>query len=534
MSGLRRALLVIAATALVIGLITIPVVVDSNHADDRGLFLASQLVIGWSFVGTGLFMWWRRPENRLGLLMTAVGFTWLLCGLLASNDGYLFFVAQLLAALPYGFLVQMLLSFPDGRLHSRLERAVAAATWFEVTIMEWAPLAFWQFPRTSQCASCPKNPLLASDQIHIVNAINKAQAVIAVIVLVALIVAMVRRWQALMPTQRPALRPVIWTGVFALVVLITALSAKLSGATSSDFATLYLVGLLPLAAVPYAFLAGLMQSRLTRAGAVSELVARLNAAPEGRHSIREVLADAFGDRSLVLAYWLPERGHYVDADGHRVELAADCEGRTWTPVERDGAPLAAIIHDAALADEAQLLEAAGAAAGLALENERLHAELRARVDELERSRQRIIDAGLRERRALERNLHDGAQQRLVALALSMRLARDRIDRDPEGARMLLAEAMTELESATGELRELARGIHPAVLSDRGLPAALAALAGRVRVPVEVVETPSERLPPVITERAVEKHVTSIFGKLNLPATPDDHRRVLAVLAFLRA
>ena len=127
-------------------------------------------------------------------------------------------------------------------------------------------------------------------------------------------------------------------------------------------------------------------------------------------------------------------------------------------MERSGAPLAAIIHDAALAEERSLLETAGAAARLALENERLHAELRARVEELERPREGIIEAGLAERRKLERNLHDGVQQRLVALALNIRLARNRMGRDPEDARELLEETMSELQSATSELR--ARTRHP--------------------------------------------------------------------------
>src|SRR5262249_47583556 len=156
-------------------------------------------------------------------------------------------------------------------------------------------------------------------------------------------------------------------------------------------------------------------------------------------------------------------------------------------------PLAAIIHDAALADERELLGAAGAAAGLALENERLQAELRARVEELEQSRERIIEAGLAERRKPERNLHDGAQQRLVAVSLTMRLVRDRIGDDPGGARELTVEAIGELESATAELRELARGIHPAILSDRGLAAAVRALAARMPVQVSLVESPPDRL-----------------------------------------
>jgi signal transduction histidine kinase len=494
MSGLRRALLTLGAAAFVAGLITIPLSVSSHHLRPPGVFLASQLVIGWSFVGTGLFMWWRRPENRLGMYMTAVGFTWLLGSLLASNDSYVFFVGELCAALPYGFLVQMLLSFPDGRLHSRLERFIVAATWFDVTVMQWVPLVFTQFRTESGCDGCPGNVLLVSDQRQLADAFVKAQSAIAVALVAGLIVALVRRRRALAPTQRPALSPVLWTGAIAIVVLTGALAAKLSGATEGGTDTIYLIGLFPLAAVPYAFLAGLMQSRFTRADAVSEVVARLGAGGDRSRGLRDVLADAFGDPSLVVAYWLPERGHYVDAAGQRIELPEPGGDRAWTPVQRDGGPLAAIIHNAAISDERRLLETAGAAAGLALENERLHAELRARVDELERSRERLIEVGLAERRKLERNLHDGAQQRLVALALSLRLARDRVHRDPGGAAELLAEAAGELDSATAELRELARGIHPAVLSDRGLPAALNALAGRVPVAVEVVEAPKDRLP----------------------------------------
>jgi signal transduction histidine kinase len=491
--ALRRALVTIGATALVLGLISIPVILTSQDQSPRGAFLASELIVGWSFVGVGLFMWWRQPENRLGMLMTAVGFTWLLQVLLATSDGYLFVLGELLAAIPYGFLVQMLLSFPDGRLHSRLELAVVALTWFDVTIMEWLPLPFEQFPRLAGCKGCPANPLLASNHQSLASALMSAQTVIAFVILAGLIVALIRRWRALAPTQRTVVSPVIWTGTFALVALTAALATKLGSSVSQSSTIVYYLGLPLLAAVPYAFLAGLLQSRFTRAEAITELVSRLSAGPDSRRSIRDVLAETFGDRSLVLAYWLPERGRYVNADGHEIELPSGGD-RAWAPVTRDGEPLAAIIYDAALVDERQLLEAAGAAAALALENERLGAELRARVDELERSRERIIAVGLEERRKLERNLHDGAQQRLVALALDMRLVRDRLVRDPDGARELLDESLVELDSATAELRELARGIHPAVLSDRGLPAALKTLAGRVPIPVDLVETPSERLP----------------------------------------
>jgi signal transduction histidine kinase len=279
-------------------------------------------------------------------------------------------------------------------------------------------------------------------------------------------------------------------------MIATAVQLSVSGAGVQNTVAqaLFIASLSVLVTVPFAFLFGLLRSRLSRAGAVGELIGRLGEGRERRGTLRDALADALGDPSLQLAYWLPDRERYVDATGTPVDLPAPGSARAWTAVARDGSPLAAIVHDPALAEDGELVDAVGAAAGLALENERLDAELRARVEELRDSRQRLIEAGLAERRALERNLHDGAQQRLVSLAINLRMARGKVDADPEGAGELLDEAMGELDEATSELRELARGIHPAVLSDRGLPAALDTLAGRSPVTVDVTHTPSERLP----------------------------------------
>jgi signal transduction histidine kinase len=157
----------------------------------------------------------------------------------------------------------------------------------------------------------------------------------------------------------------------------------------------------------------------------------------------------------------------------------------------------AIVHDRALSDDPELVSSVAAAAGLSIENERLQAQLRARVEELRASRARIVRAADEERRRLERDLHDGAQQRLVSLALNLRLASSKLDDDPAAAKDLLEETTAELGEATTELRELARGLHPAVLSDRGLRPALEALAGRAPVPVELSEPPAERLPPAV-------------------------------------
>jgi signal transduction histidine kinase len=185
----------------------------------------------------------------------------------------------------------------------------------------------------------------------------------------------------------------------------------------------------------------------------------------------------------------------VDAEGHPV-TAPD---GGWTPVERDGRPVGAIVHDPALtAEQPEALRAVAGAAALALDNERLEVELRARIEELQESRSRIVRATDEERRRLERDLHDGAQQRLVSLALMLRLARGRADGEVAA---LLDEAMAELQQATNELRELARGIHPAILADRGLAPALNAPAGRSPVPVELGELPDERLPAGVESAA---------------------------------
>ena len=249
-----------------------------------------------------------------------------------------------------------------------------------------------------------------------------------------------------------------------------------------------------IAAVPFAFLLGLLRSRLSRAGAVSALVERF-----GGTSVRDALAEALGDPGLSLAYWLPDPGRYVDAEGRPFALPGDGEERAATEIERGGAKLAAIVHDRALCEEPELVRTAGAAAALALENDRLDAELRARYAELQASRARLVAAGDAARRRIERDLHDGAQQRFVALALTLRLARSRVPDDSEAA-ALLDGGLSELSAGLGELRELARGIHPAVLTERGLEPALASLAARAPVPATINARPG-RLPAAVETAA---------------------------------
>jgi signal transduction histidine kinase len=215
------------------------------------------------------------------------------------------------------------------------------------------------------------------------------------------------------------------------------------------------------------------------------------AVPPGE-PVREMLAASLGDSSVSIAYWLPERRMFVDDVGRPVELPRPGSGRAWTAVDRDGRRVAAIIHDAELDASRELVEAAAAAAALAIDNERLKADLRARLEELRESRLRIVEAGDAARRRIERDLHDGAQQLLVALALQIRMLKARA-KDPE-LEPLIDELSEQLDAALGELRELARGIHPTILSDHGLGPAIDALASRVTVPIVSRVAVQDRLP----------------------------------------
>ncbi|WP_051325053.1 sensor histidine kinase [Candidatus Solirubrobacter pratensis] len=265
-----------------------------------------------------------------------------------------------------------------------------------------------------------------------------------------------------------------WTLGPALGLIMLALTLPAAALVIATFESLYGV----LATITRAFLA----ARAVAGGPV-----------------REALAESLGDSSVSVAYWLPDRARFVDESGRPVELPEPGSGRTWTAVERDGRRVAAIIHDAALDTTAELVQAAAAASSLAIDNERLKADLAARVEELRVSRLRIIEAGDAARRRIERDLHDGAQQQLVALALELRVLRAST-RGTDLERKI-DDLSGRLATALAELRELARGIHPAILTDRGLAPAIGALAERGTIPIETDVRVQRRLAPPVEAAA---------------------------------
>ena len=491
MSSPRRALVPVAVAAFVLGVAAFLVVLNGGHNTHRGAYAVLALVIGWGFTGTGLYAWRRRPGSNIGPLMIAVGFSGLLKALAFSNNSVVFTIGSLGEVLIWALLIHLLLSFPSGRLQGGVDRLIVAVGYFNATVVQVAGLLLTD-PAKAGCADCPANALLITHS-QAGAAISAAQVDVSIALFGAVVAILYLRWRDSAQSVRRAFAPVLAVGSLTLVLLLTELiveQANLSS-TAADRMTLAIFG--SLACLPFAFLVGLMRAHFSHADAISSVVARLGAGG-GRGALRNALAEALGDPTLELAYWVPDQDAYVDAEGRPRPLDSIPEGKIATPIDHEGQRIAAIVHDADLADERDLVQAVGAAAALTLENERLDAELLAKVEELRASRSRIVQAGYDERRRLERDLHDGAQQRLMALGINLRLARDRIARDPDAAAELVDTSLQELNEATGELRELARGIHPAVLSDRGLEAALKGLAGRAPVPVELVETPDKRLP----------------------------------------
>jgi signal transduction histidine kinase len=480
---------VLAAAGVLAGLVAFALVAGSARYEEPIAAAAVGLVTAWSFIGTGLLARSRGAPDRVFALMIALGFAWAVAPALGEIEGrWSHALGALVGNAACALFVHVLLAFPAGRLTTRAERSVVAVSYLNLVGVEAARLLADGPPAGDRA----RGTLPVVGEGVFPAPVSALQGAVAGAVAVAALAILARRWYWATRPVRRSLAPVLVAGGAVLALLLVRLLAE--AAAPSLQTSLGWLGALTLAAVPLAVLGSLVQAQLARAG-LGPLVLELGRAGSPG-ALRDALARALGDPSLRIGYWLPDAGSYVDLAGRPFELPWEGSRQATTRVERDGRHIAALVHDASLLDDPALVDAVTAAAGLALDNERLHAELRANLDDLRASRARLVEAGDAERRRLERNLHDGAQQRLVALSLSLRLAEARIPADPDAAVGLLVAAREELARALEELRELARGIHPAVLSDHGLRRALESVALRQPVPVALA-VPEERLPPAV-------------------------------------
>jgi signal transduction histidine kinase len=449
------------------------------------------ILAGLSFVGAGLVAWRDRPERLTGALMIGTGFALFAGTLYEANRSVPFTVGLALSPLATALLAHLILAFPDGRLHSGLERVLVVAAYVNATVLQITMLMFMGIEHVGGCP-CPRNLLFVRDDTSVHSALMNAHRLSGIAIAAGVVTVVVRRWQFASPLLRRALAPILVTGGATAALLAALLIAdQASAGITTGIETAVRVAL---ATVPLAYLFGLFETRLARIG-LGELVVELGTNPEqGR--LRDALARALRDPSLELGYRMPGSQEYVDVEGQQVDVVPTAT-RAVTILERRGEKVAALVHDAALREDPALLDAVSSAAGLALDNERLLAQLRAQLAETRDSRARIVDAADTERRRLERNLHDGAQQRLVTLALHLRMAQESLRDDPAAAGTMLDGVGQDLKLALEELRELARGLHPAILTERGLTPALQSIATRAPFKVEIDGVPHERLPAVI-------------------------------------
>jgi signal transduction histidine kinase len=442
---------------------------------DRGAPVTGPAVVlnllGGSFAACGLIAWRRRPDSRSGALMTATGFAFFVPALLTPRDSSLAVtIGSLFSDAWVLFFVPLLLTFlTAGRLRSKVDWALLWAFAVPAVGLQFLYMLF---------SGEDGNLLGAFTDKGIADAIDTTQRLLLVGACVATAVVVGRRWSAASRPRRRALLPSV-AGAACLLLFAALLVNDLVPGPRSQ--ALLWVAACSLVSVPAAFLAGLLRSRLAR-GALADLI--LTIRTKRGSSLQDALARALDDPELVVAYRLPHSLGHADAAGEPVLVPPIARDRSTAHVEHDGRRVAALVYDASLDDDPELVEAVCAAAAIAIENERLHAESAQRVVELQASRERLVAAGDAERRRLERNLHDGAQQRLVGIALQLRLLQGRIRRDPGAAEELATSASDELALSLAELRELARGIHPAVL-EHGLAAALESLATRSAVTTTV-------------------------------------------------
>jgi signal transduction histidine kinase len=443
-----------------------------------GAFLGRS--VGASFIACGLIAWQRRPDTRTGPLMTLTGFLYLGAQLLGEAG---WDVAHTLGEITANWWViayaALLLGFPSGRLSTRTDWLIVGAFAFGTGVLQVIWLLF---------VPGEENVINVLADAEVAETFDRWQSGFNGTVGFVLAGIGITRWLRAAPPLRRLMLPTLAGSVAIAIVAAQVYYRVITGEFIRASAELTAITLV---SVPLAFLLGMLRAQLARAG-MADLVMALRQAPDATQ-LGLLLSRALRDPSLEVVYWLPGFECYVDEDGKPVTPPAD---RAVTPILHDGTPVAALVHDAALTYEPELLHMGCAAADVALERERLHAELESRVAELAGSRARLVEAGDAARRRIERDLHDGAQQRLVSLAIALRLTEDRIHDDPEAAAGLVAAARKEVSESIAELRELARGIHPAVL-EHGLEVALDSLATRSRTPVTVSFELDERLPGAI-------------------------------------
>jgi signal transduction histidine kinase len=520
----RYAKILAGLVALVVGILSLAAARHNpvgSFAGESTLGAVAELGAGWSLVAAGLLFWIRHPENRSGALVTAAGVAWFFPEW--SNPGIgngLQFTVGLVGFIACGPLVaHAAVAYPTGRLHSTLNRfCVGAAYAAALLLLGFLSAAVFD-PQAGGCGECPRNLVLVRGDGGLYHTFNRYGLWAGIASLAAVCVLLVWRLVRSLRAAAAVVVPALAAAIVYLALVAWDFQHSLAGgvlAIESFDVRIWRYEAVALTAFAFAIGWTLFRERQARAS-VARLVVELGQL-QRPGAVRDALAQTIGDPTLELAYRRQQTDSYVDAFGRPFELAAG-PGRAVTPLLQGDTPVAALVHDVRLLEQPGLLQEVLPAARVAVENEQLEAEVRAQLEELRASRARIVDTGDSERRRLERDLHDGAQQRLLVLSyeLGRALVSAEGDSDPE-LTMILTAAKDEAQAALAELRELAHGIYPAILADAGLTPALGTLADEAQLPIELGVVTKERFSPPVETAAYRAVAEAIDDAARREAT----------------
>jgi signal transduction histidine kinase len=437
------------------------------------------------------------PSNRTGGLLVAVGWVSLASGLEWAMHPLVFTLGGVVGGAHYAVIVHLLLALPDGRLRSRTDRLLVGSVYALTLLSGIVPNLFFEC-RSALLTGCPGNLLLVRDDPGLVRGTEMVLGALGLVLLAVVAARLGRRWWRAGTVGRRVLAPpLLASAPLPMLVLLDVLRVWDRAGVLA-----HLVRALTSSLLPGGILLGALRTK-ARAGEVGELVAAADpAARTGtREELEHAIAQALGDPTARLHGPDDDLHDHRSDDLREGDLRTDGrgegqrDGQARTPVVVDGETVAVLAHDPALSAEPGLLDAVLATARLALRNERLTREVERQLVEVQASRSRLALAQDQERRRIERDLHDGAQQRLVSAQLLLRMAID-----AGGDLALVREAADELARSTEELRALARGVHPSLVTERGLVAAVEMLAERAPLPV-AVQGIAPRLAPLVETTA---------------------------------
>lgn len=465
--SLRRALLFVTLAVVSLSSLLFTDLVDSGQPRQYMLLYTA---VCWMWVVTGVFAWWRRPSNGMGALMVWGGIALNLAAASGSSSIPVMTVGAVFATSPLAVMVHLLHAFPSGRVRGRASRLTVIAGYVVCFVL--------QIPLYAFDVAATNLPWFVADRPDLLELGTLGQALAGTAVMVVTTVMLAGRLRRAQPFQRRVLIPLFGYGLLA--VLWIPLSANLLGRFfGMPFPVVILTQLVVIAGIPVAFAAAVFRGGFARTGELQELSSWLGSADDHRSELGGALSSVLGDPSLELAFRVPGQQRWVDAEGGSVELPPQSRtDRAWVGIDLSGDVIAAIVYDADLIDDPELVRAAGRVVALGVERERLTAALRVSEQSLRRSRERIVQTADQERRRIAQDLHDGLQVTLVLLALDAQQVANSLAVG-SAPRDHATELRQRIDAAAAELRALVHAVMPSTLVERGLVAATEDLLDRL-------------------------------------------------------